>query len=142
MPTVRGQGQGRAGWWREGRERGPAAVGVRICPREWGLFLVGNTEPINSKPVPSPRPAASSATARPLLWAVRQLDSGGAGPRVASPGWFLITPGGADICQAGNTASLLAGLRVGPSRAIRTPSARGRLGGSGQPQAPLLGLEL
>lgn len=27
------------------------------------------------------------------------------GPRVASPSWFLIYPGGADICQPGNTAS-------------------------------------
>lgn len=27
------------------------------------------------------------------------------GPRVASPSWFLIYLGGADICQPGNTAS-------------------------------------
>ena len=34
-----------------------------------------------------------------------QLDSGDIGLRVASPSWFLIYPGGADICQPGNTVS-------------------------------------
>lgn len=62
------------------------------------------------KPDPSPGPIASSVTPHPLLWAVQQLDSGAVGSRVTNPGWFLITPGGADICQAENKESWLAGL--------------------------------
>lgn len=75
--------------------------------------LRSGTEPVTLKPDPSPRPTASSITPRPLLWAVQQLDSGGVGSRVTNPGWFLITPGGADICQAENKVSWLAGLQGG-----------------------------